>query len=91
MLPTNTRPARTKGGDNQRAGVAQEKGGGGDNQRKGGGGDNRRAQALVAGLVGVLAQERGDRSEKRPNPSTNTSTNPYANPNPNPNPNSNPG
>ena len=41
-LPTNTQPARAK------AGPAPEKDGGGDNQR---------AQALVAGLVGVLAQE----------------------------------
>ena len=61
-LPTNTRPAPAK------AGPAQERDGGGDNQRAqalGGdnqraqalGGDNRRAQELVAGLVGVLAQE----------------------------------
>ena len=42
-LPTNTRPARAKAGP-----AAPEKDGGGDNQR---------AQALVAGLVGVLAQE----------------------------------
>ena len=51
-LPTNTRPAPAK------AGPAQERDGGGDNQRAQAlGGDNRRAQELVAGLVGVLAQE----------------------------------
>ena len=61
-LPANTRPAPAK------AGSAQEKDGGGDNQRAqavGGGnqraqakgGNNQRAQELVAGLVGVLAQE----------------------------------
>ena len=51
-LPTNTRPAPAK------AGPAEEKDGGGNNQRAQAlRGDNQRAQELVAGLVGVLAQE----------------------------------